>query len=346
LASRIAQLEGLGIPAICWERDILPSRMLSYQSSDLDQLCSSGKIVWLRLLLPAKTIAAQSKSATYKLTPFSLISREHLPHWRAYAPLPEVGDLELSGIAQQLYTALKNQGASFFQELQSETGLLKSYLEQALSELAASGLLTADSFQALRTLLIPEKILHRHSKRYPGYDPFQNAGRWSLLRFSAQQAGAETNTHCEYVAKVLLRRYGVIFRKLLERETILPSWRELLYVYRRMEARGELRGGRFVQGYSGEQFALPEALNKLRQIRKAGLRGELTAISAADPLNLTGIITPGARIPVQAGHKILYCDGKPIATNVKGKISFLDLVSIEEQTRYSSALLLPSARRA
>jgi ATP-dependent Lhr-like helicase len=339
LQQRLAQLEGLCLPAVSWEADILPGRIHAYLSSDLDNLCSTGKITWLRLSPPAKQTLPKSKQPAGKATAISFVSRDKLQHWRTYAPCPTPEALALSGNGQKVYAALKSMGASFFAELLTETGLLKAYLEEALAELAAWGLVTADSFQGLRTLITPEQIRHRRSKRYPGYDPFSAAGRWSLIRAHPGQADTDKHQHCEYIAHVLLRRYGVVFRKLLDQETILPDWRDLLYVFRRMEARGELRGGRFVQGFAGEQFALPNALDSLRELRKKPKQGELVAISAADPLNLTGVITPGQRIPTQASQRILYKDGVPIAVCVQGKVSFLETVAAEEEARVKSVLL-------
>ncbi len=336
LQQRLLQLEGLSLPAASWEADILPVRIKPYAASDLDKLCSAGKISWLRLHLPAG--AAKRKSPAGKATAFSFIARAHLPHWRAYAPLPDIEALELSGKAEKVYDALKQWGASFFEELLSETGLLKSQLEEALAELSAWGLVTADSFQGLRTLITAQKTQHRLSQRYSFYDPFAAAGRWSLIR-SPVSAGTDRHQHCEHIALVLLRRYGVVFRKVLEQEDNLPSWRELLYVFRRMEARGELRGGRFVQGFAGEQYALPEAVSVLRDIRKQAKRGDLIAISAADPLNLTGIITAGVRVPTQASRRILYRDGVPTAIGAQGKINFLEDIEPQDQWQLKNALL-------
>jgi ATP-dependent Lhr-like helicase len=188
-------------------------------------------------------------------------------------------------------------------------------------------------------LITPEQIRQRRSKRYPAYDPFSAAGRWSLIRAHPSQPEADKYQHCDYVAKVLLRRYGVVFRKLLDQESIVPSWRDLLYVLRRMEARGELRGGRFVAGFAGEQFALPEALECMREIRKKPKAGELLAISAADPLNLTGVITPGQRIATQASQRLVYRDGVPVAVCVQGKIGFLESLSTEEELQVKNAFL-------
>ncbi len=261
LQQRLLQLEGLCLPAVSWEADILPARMRFYLSSDLDKLCSSGKITWLRLQPPAGMALNKRKNPAGKSTSISFISRPNLPHWRAYAPLPANEALDLSGKGQKVYDALKQWGASFFEDLLAETGLLKSQLEEALAELAAWGLVTADSFQGLRTLITTQKVQQRRSKKYPHHDPFAASGRWSLNR-SNQPVETDRYQHCEHIARVLLRRYGIVFRKLLDQEDILPPWRELLYVFRRMEARGELRGGRFVQGFAGEQYALPEAVKR------------------------------------------------------------------------------------
>ncbi|MGR8934924.1 MAG: DEAD/DEAH box helicase [Gammaproteobacteria bacterium] len=335
LQRRLLQLEGLSLPAISWEADVLPARVQPYFPSDLDKLCSSGKIAWLRLKAPAD--AQKRKNPAGKTTAVSFIARPHLAHWRAFAPLPALETVELSGKAQKVYEALKALGASFFEDLAAETGLLKAQLEEALGELAAWGLISADSFQGLRTLITPQKILQRRSKRYPIYDPFAAAGRWSLLR-NVRDDG-DRHQHCEHIARILLQRYGVVFRKVLEQEDALPPWRELLYVYRRLEARGELRGGRFVQGFSGEQYALPEAVSALRNIRKRPKNGDLLAIGAADPLNLTGIVTAGQRIPALSSQRILYRDGVPVAVNAQGKVSFLTDVAPQEEWQIRTALL-------
>ncbi len=341
LQLRLLQLEGLCLPAISWEADILPARIHFYLASDLDKLCSSGKITWLRLQPPAGIALNKRKNPARKSTSISFISRANLPHWRAYAPLPAHDALDLSGKGQKVYATLKQWGASFFEDLLAETGLLKSQLEEALAELAAWGLVTADSFQGLRTLITSQKVQQRRSKKYPHHDPFVASGRWSLIR-SSQTAETDRYQHCEHIARVLLRRYGIVFRKLLDQEDILPPWRELLYVFRRMEARGELRGGRFVQGFAGEQYALPEAVNALREIRRQSRQGYLVAISAADPLNLTGVITSGQRMPSQPGQRILYRDGIPIANSAQDKVSFLVDVEPQDEWQIRNALLRKS----
>jgi len=144
----------------------------------------------------------------------------------------------------------------------------------------------------------------------------------------------------EQIARLLLRRYGVVFKRVLEREAaFLPPWYELLSVYRRLEARGEIRGGRFVAGFAGEQYALPEAVSALRALRKEQAEGELVSVSAADPLNLVGILTPGARVPALAGNRVLYRDGVPIAVQIGGETQFLETLASGDEWAARNALL-------
>lgn len=334
LAKVLQQLEGCNLPASCWESEILARRVKPYFASELDQLCTSGRFIWLRLKQPGEN---NPKSAG-KATPIALISRANMDYWRHLSALPDKTAMELSGNALKVYDALKEWGASFFQELISETGLLKTQLEEALGELAASGLITSDSFQGLRMLVLSQKILHRRSKRYPAHDPMAAAGRWSLLRPS-RAVFTDSYEHVEPIARTLLLRYGVVFRKLLEREEGIPSWRELLYIYRRLEARGDIRGGRFVQGFAGEQFALPEALSQLKDIRKLSKESELTVLSSADPLNLTGIITPGERIASSSSQRLVYRDGLPMAHGSHGKIQYLHAFDAEHQWQLKWVLM-------
>jgi ATP-dependent Lhr-like helicase len=200
--------------------------------------------------------------------------------------------------------ALEKRGASFFRELAAATGLLPAFLERALAELAGVGIVTADSFAGLRALLAPpEKRRGR----------VEQAGRWSLI-------GSSNEPNVEVTARTLLKRYGVVFRGVLQRESQLPPWRELVRVFRRLEARGEIRGGRFVAGFGGEQFAAPDAVGRLRAVRKLERPGELVLVSAADPLNLVGILTPDARVPAVYRNRILLQDGLPIAALEGGEM--------------------------
>jgi ATP-dependent helicase Lhr and Lhr-like helicase len=339
----LLQLEGISLPAGSWEGDILPARLRSYLPSDLDALCGAGKIAWLRLHEPADNKSEKRKNPVVKTTKIAFIARPHLEHWQAYTPVPAIETLTLSGSAHTVCAALREFGASFFEELLAHSGLLKSQLQGALGELAACGLVTSDSFHGLRTLITPQRVQrHRHRRRLLD-DQHARAGRWSLLR--PHRRNEERNyDHADHIARVLLRRYGVVFRKLLERESGLPPWRELLYAYRRMEARGELRGGRFVQGFAGEQYALPEAVTTLRMIRNKPRQGDLIAISAADPLNLTGVITPERRAILQQNHRLLYRDGVPVAFAANAEITLFDRTDAKEASSIRNVLLRKQAR--
>jgi len=228
---------------------------------------------------------------------------------------------------------LHARGALFFHELVAATGLLRTHVERALGELAGAGLVTADSFSGLRALLTPSEkrrnLSGRASSRRSAYG-VDTAGRWALLSRDEERietgeggvpAGANANDEkTAAIARTLLKRYGVVFRSLLARESLLPTWRELAAVYRRLEARGEIRGGRFMAGFGGEQFALADAVGRLRAVRKLDKGGEFVALSAADPLNLVGILTPDARVPAIARNRVLYRDGLAIAALEGGKI--------------------------
>jgi ATP-dependent Lhr-like helicase len=259
-------------------------------------------------------------------TPISILLREHRDAWLSLAAAQTP---ELSSYGVAVRDALTRHGALFFQELAVRSGLLATQAERGLAELVAAGLVTADSFAGLRALLTPEEkrrpmSANAHRRHRPVAFGVETAGRWSLLRPSSSsialhppeaegRGGASPAVGSEEFARVLLKRYGVIFHRLLARESLAPPWRDLLRVYRRLEARGEIRGGRFVAGMAGEQFALPEAVAQLRAVRRAAPVGELVSISAADPLNLTGIVTPEARVPALASNRVLFRDGVPIA---------------------------------
>jgi ATP-dependent Lhr-like helicase len=241
----------------------------------------------------------------------------------------------LTSSATKVLGILRQWGASFFDELQQQTGLLKTQLENALGELVAWGLVNSDQYQGLRALITPQKKQQRSRHRAVLQAPLSGGGRWSLIR-----PGSSEDKHpaVEHIARTLLARYGVVFRKLLERESGLPAWRDLLYVYRRLEARGELRGGRFVQGFAGEQFALPEAVSLIRKQRKQEQTGQMIALSSVDPLNLSGIITPGKRIQASPKYRILYLDGKPVASNQNGEIDINEQVPATEHWQIRTLL--------
>ncbi len=317
----VGQLEGFGAPAAAWESDILPARLKDYRPSWLDARCLAGRATWLRL----GTRTATGRPTTVRTTPVTLLPRRHAPLWRAMA-LPADAAGRPSAQAQAVIDFISANGASFFDELLQHCGLLRSQLEEALAELVALGFLTSDSFAGLRALLVPfsERRPGGTRRRRVAVSAMEDSGRWSLVRPPAA-AGTVDAAAVEHVARALLRRYGVVFWRMLEREASwLPPWRELLRVYRRLEGSGEIRGGRFVAGFTGEQFALPEAIGTLREVRRRPASGEWTAVSGADPLNLAGILTPGSRLAGLAGNRLLYRDGVPVATLSGGEISFVE----------------------
>ncbi|QSA95678.1 DEAD/DEAH box helicase [Methylococcus sp. EFPC2] len=313
LAAVLDQLEGYEAAAVAWESEILPARLAGYDPAWLDALCLSGKYVWTRLS------PASSAQAPVKSSPIALLPRRRLAIWRSPAT---GGEAELSTAASRVREVLASLGASFFEELAEQSGLLKTQVETALAELAAKGLANADSYKGLRALLVPED----KKRRYRGINPFgiEDAGRWSLMSSPVIADEAERNVRLEHMAGVLLRRYGVVFRALLTRESAAPPWMELVRVYRRMEARGEIRGGRFVAGQFGEQYAQPEAVAALRAVRKQDAADDYCALSAVDPLNLVGIVTPGPKLPAQPGNRLLYRSGVPLALLTGKETRFLN----------------------
>jgi ATP-dependent Lhr-like helicase len=326
-------------------------RIRHYRADLLDRLCNAGRFVWTRLNPPAVDATGGRHAAPVRNTPIAFVARSQLKHWRPLArePQPE----HLSSNAQTVLESLRAHGALFFADLEDASGLLHSQVEAALAELVARGLVTADTFAGLRALIGPQlRRADTRRARRGRASAVEQAGRWAEV-FRAKRAGdgeqPAGNEHVAHVAAVLLRRYGVICRRVLEREPLLPPWRDLLYVFRRMEARGELRGGRFVQGMSGEQFALPEAVGALREARKQD-RQESVMLSAADPLNLVGIITPGERLPASPGNRLLLTDGTPIAVRLGKQVTFLQDIRSEEQwsirRTLMGPLLLPPAAAA
>jgi ATP-dependent Lhr-like helicase len=216
---------------------------------------------------------------------------------------------------------IRQYGASFFDELVEGTALLRPQVEEALAELVALGLVASDSFAGLRALL--RKPDGRKRRRATMFG-MESAGRWALARRAPNRQEAKPEA-VEHLARTLLLRYGVVFWRLLEREAPwLPPWRDLLRVYRRLEARGEIRGGRFVSGFSGEQFALPEAIGLLREVRRKPGSGAWVSLSGADPLNLIGVLTPGPKIGALTGNRVLYRDGLPVALFAGGEVQFLE----------------------
>jgi ATP-dependent Lhr-like helicase len=274
----------------------------------------------------------------------SLVQRDRLELWRRLAAKP--ADRPVSGQAHKMMDVMTERGALFFDELVQRTGLLAVQTEAALAELVAGGLVTSDSFSGLRALLVDAKYRTRRGRgRAQTVYTMQSGGRWSLLH---AHDGEPSDTDREAFARILLRRYGVMFRRLADRESLAPPWRDLVKVYRRLEARGEVRGGRFVDGVWGEQFALPEAVAELRGVRRRALGGDLVSVSASDPVNLTGILTPGERVGGLYGNRILYRDGVPIAVKDGAEIRILTTTTPEDRWAFEKALVtraIPPALR-
>lgn len=349
LPAVLAMLEGYEAPAAQWEAEILPARVRDYSSTWLDELCTAGRLMWTRLR-PQPVQARGAKgggSASLRTTPVLLLPRRGAPLWSRLAPATPCEESELGSRAQRLADHLAAHGASFFDDMQHGTRMLQSEVEDALAELVVRGRATCDSFAGLRALMVPaSKRPSTHSSgrarhRRPLFG-IEDAGRWSLVRSPApaghESAGAGDDV--EHVARTLLRRYGVIAWRLLEREPAwLPKWRELVRVCRRLEARGELRGGRFIAGLSGEQFALPEALARMRAVRRQPQDCAPVCLAATDPANLLGTVLPGPRLPRTAGSRVLFQDGMPMATMAAGELTILN-EAMSPAERHEAARLL------
>src|SRR5262245_22788619 len=337
LLAVLQQLEGFAIPAGAWERGIPPLRGKDYLPSDLDKLCAAGRIVWYRPVESSGSDIAPA-AGPVRSTPICLVEREALAHWQQCGAMP--GAIEgLSPRGQKILESLQHHGASFFDDLVHDTGLLRSDIEIGLGELVSRGQVTSDSFAGVRALVTSKKRRERLREYRRPFLTLEDAGRWSLpRRMPATQSLESLDTPAvDHIARVLLRRYGVVFRKLMVRESGLPPWRELFYVYRRMEARGEIRGGRFVSGFAGEQFALPEAADLLRIVSR-DIATDRTSLSAADPLNLVGIVASGERVPALSGNRVMFEQGAPVAVQAAGEIVFLRELS--EQSRWEFRNLL------
>jgi ATP-dependent Lhr-like helicase len=341
----IAQLEGFEAPAGAWESEILTARLAGYERTWLDDRCLAGHISWARLTpRNARTNGGESRAAPVRTTPITLLARRNAPLWASLSP--PVDAVRPSPRAQAVADFIRENGASFFDELMQGTGLLRSQLEEALAELVALGLVNSDSFAGLRALLVPSAerrpIAGGRRRRRTVTFGMEDAGRWALARrlrpsASAPQSAADA---VEHVARVLLRRYGVVFWRLLEREAAwLPPRRDLLRVYRRLESRGDIRGGRFVAGFSGEQFALPDATAMLRDVRRKPLAGEWLSVSGADPLNLAGVLTPGPKLAALTGNRLLYRDGLPVALLAADEVQFLETLDAPTEWQARKALL-------
>jgi ATP-dependent Lhr-like helicase len=345
LVSIVAQLAGFEAASSSWEPHLLRARLAKYEPEWLDRLCLSGAVSWGRLSPHPRLVQAgdldRRRIIPTSAAPISLFPREEsewlrtVSHddaaWNGPDPYSQ-----LSSVAQDLRRTLHERGASFFGDLVRMTNHLPTEVEQGLWELVAAGLVTADGFDNLRALMDPHR--RRAEGRERSRRPRYSAGRWSLLRSATGEVRSgdlaisskypeftKSPNHqmaLEKVARQLLRRYGIVFRDLLARESLVQSWRDLLVQYRRMELQGEIRGGRFVKGFIGEQFALPEAVESLRASRKRNESGSAShdiKLSASDPLNLAGVILPGPRVPAVSTNFLVFRDGAVVRTVIGRK---------------------------
>jgi ATP-dependent Lhr-like helicase len=373
LFEAIAQLQGLDIPSVAWERDILPLRLESYQPEWLDELCLTGEVGWGRLFPPPRNPDKSRPMASLtRVAPISMFLREDAGWVSARSPEPDLDGL--SSPARQVYELLYNRGAMFAADLLVATKMLNDHLDDALGELISRGLLTADGFAGLRALVgekpTPARRLNRQ-KVERRRTTKAAIGRWSLRPRSgdtsplplaksgtnsspdspsktelneipkADQRAAQLRT-AEDWAWQLLRRWGVVFRDLLFREDGAPTWFELLQVLRRLEARGEIRGGRFIAGVAGEQFALTDSVQQLRRLRDEGVNNELMIVSGADPLNLVGFITRHERVPRTASNRVAYVDGVPVACLQGGEVRWFNEVPRETMATILERFRQPS----
>jgi ATP-dependent helicase Lhr and Lhr-like helicase len=346
----VGQLEGFEAPAAAWESEILPARLAAYEPNWLDDRCLAGHLAWARLrprmagASNGRTNGGEGRPAPVRTTPITLVARRHAAYWAMLSGGTDA--VQAGGRAQAVADYIRQYGASFFHELVDGTGLLRSQVEEALAELVALGLVSSDSFGGLRALLVPSAerrpIAGGRRRRRTVAFGMEDAGRWALARRPppANRGPSFEQEAIEHAARALLLRYGVVFWRLIEREAAwLPPWRDLLRVYRRLESRGDIRGGRFVAGFSGEQFALPEAVGMLREVRRQAPSGAFISLSGADPLNLVGIITPGPRLAALTGNRVLYRDGVPIALLTAGAVQFLETLDAASEWAAHKALL-------
>jgi ATP-dependent Lhr-like helicase len=328
LHALIEGLQGFEIPAVLWERVIFPARVDRYDPRWLDDLCLSGEVLWGRLRVGG------SRGAS-RILPISFMLHEDFHRLRSgdsFAP-------EAGGDADRVFAALSQRGALFHREIISETGLLPTQVEETLWELTAAGVVSGDGFEAIRALTSPnrkkvEGLRRRMKRRGRPASPLRSmGGRWWLLPPAVRTGGdlSRSDESLEFWARQLLERYGIFFRDLLARESAAPAWRDLLPIYRRLESRGEIRGGRFVSGVGGEQFALPEVVDLLRQAGREKLDDAIVLISTADPANLVGILTPDARIPASASNTVAYQNGRYVGHRAGGEV-WVDPALDEERT--------------
>ena len=331
----VRQLQGLELPAPAWEQHVLPARVADYDPAELEHLCLAGVVAWGRLRRDTGAPeddapklwdgAPQSfgpaprrtrRTAPTRSAPLAFVIREDLPNFLDPDSLPWREIRGLSAAARDVAAYLEVHGASFLADIARGAGRLTVRTERALWELVTRGQVTGDGIAGLRLLLTPDLKRKQHGRKGAASQAMP-VGRWSLWRNEAPRA---PDAAPETMARQLLQRYGVVFRELLTRETRCPPWRLLLQAYRRLEARGDIRGGRFVSGFVGEQYALPEAVEAMREVRRLAPDEEPVTVSCTDPLNLVGVLTPGPRVPLHSRQSIAYRNGAPAAIGLLGNV--------------------------
>lgn len=347
LTEVIWQLQGFELAAAAWEADILPARLQDYDPQWLDELTLHGEVLWGRLKGPQSADEGPRRSMLTPAVPLSFVPRSE---WRRLLPDVSEAAANGSGAALDVLEALRNDGAQFTNDLLAATGLLPAQLDDALAELIGLGLVTADGLGAIRKRITPDSRRRARATRQrnrSGHRPMRSAksaGRWSVL---SRRGTAQSETErAEAWAKVLLARYGVVFRDLLARESASPTWSQIVPLLRRMEVRGEVLGGRFVGDVSGEQYATSAAVEHLRRLREQPPRGELVVVSAVDPVNLLGIITTHVRIPAKRSNTVALVDGMPVAARIAGEVTYYQDVEIEQRQKVERALRVNGIVRA
>ena len=345
VAAVVSQLEGFEAAAGSWETELIPARVSGYEPHWLDDLCRAGRVVWTRLEAPKVDASRTQGPSPVRSTPITLLTRKNLSVWTALAKTADPQSVRISTRAQAVAEFLAQHGASFFDDITDGLDQPRTFIEDALRELTAAGLINSDGFSGLRALLLPadrRKPIGGGRRRRTAVFGVEDAGRWALIRRKAASSSTITleREAAEQIARTLLKRYGVIFWRMLAREADwLPPWRELLMACRRLETRGEIRGGRFVAGFSGEQFALPEAVGVLRGVRSAEKSGRLLVVSGVDPLNLAGIVTPGSRVAAIYSNRVMYRDGVPVAALIAGDVQYFEKVDQEKAWMMRNTLL-------
>ncbi len=363
LQHSLSLLDGVAAPAASWEQDIFPARVKDYDPNWLDVMCISGRVTWGRYSLPINSQRNQGRkknAAPVKSTPITLASRQNLDLWQALARAQvDSNETAATGaVAQRIEQDLQTHGASFFDQVQARTGLLKTQLEEGLAELVSCGRVCSDSYTGLRALLTPSHKKAGGSTRRGRRAMFgvEDAGRWSLLDTFESVAGDEDTVEpgsfrhwdvldeeqLERLVAIYLQRWGVVSRSVIEKENLAPPWRVLLLTLRKMELRGTVRGGRFIAGVGGEQFAYAETVDALRKFGKEAVNSnarDYFVLAATDPLNLVNIILPKQKLPRLLNNRALYQGGVPVATLEAGKVSFLKEQPAEKQWQLQKLIM-------